>query len=70
MERTTGDSLSGSNVSVILMKSNIKKARKALQGIHQDYLMYAMSQKDSEYIEAMNGIFRLLDRLEKEEESQ
>tara|TARA_R100000700_G_C3157273_1_gene134217 strand:+ start:211 stop:369 length:159 start_codon:yes stop_codon:yes gene_type:complete len=52
------------------MKSNIKKARKALQGIHQDYLMYAMSQKDSEYIEAMNGIFRLLDRLEKEEESQ
>ena len=52
------------------MKSNIKKAKKALQGIHQEYLMYAMSQKDTEYVEAMNGIFALLERLEKEEESQ
>ena len=67
MEWTTGDSLSGSNVSVIVMKANIKKARKALQGIHQDYLMYAMSQKDTEYVEAMNGIFALLERLEKED---
>ena len=50
------------------MKYNIKKARKALQGIHQDYLMYAMSRDDKEYVEAMNGIFRLLDRLEEGEE--
>ena len=49
------------------MIPNIKKASKALQGIHQDYLMYAMSQNDTEYVEAMNGIFALLERLEKED---
>jgi len=48
------------------MKTDIKKARKALQGIHQQYLMYAYEQKDEEYMTTMNNIFRLLERLEKE----
>ena len=49
------------------MKLEIKKARKALEGIHQQYLLYAMQQNDKEYVEAMNGIFPLLKRLEEEE---
>tara|TARA_R110002020_G_scaffold15678_6_gene56122 strand:- start:3801 stop:3956 length:156 start_codon:yes stop_codon:yes gene_type:complete len=49
------------------MKSEIKKARKALQGIHREYLLWAMDQRDKEYIEAMNAIFKLLDRLEEED---
>ena len=49
------------------MKLEIKKARTALEGIHQQYLLYAMQQNDKEYVEAMNGIFALLKRLEEEE---
>ena len=49
------------------MKLEIKKARKALEGIHQQYLLYGMQQNDKEYVEAMNGIFALLKRLEEEE---
>jgi|13_taG_2_1085334.scaffolds.fasta_scaffold46763_2 predicted translin family RNA/ssDNA-binding protein len=51
------------------MKSEIKKAKKALEGIHRQYLLYAMEKNDKEYVEAMNGIFALLRRLAKEEES-
>ena len=51
------------------MKSDIRKARKALESIHQQYLLYAMQQQDKEYIEAMNGIFALLKRLEEEEDA-
>ena len=49
------------------MKLEIKKARKALEGILQQYLLYALQQTDKEYGEAMNGIFALLKRLEEEE---
>tara|TARA_R100000458_G_C8174849_1_gene174006 strand:- start:325 stop:480 length:156 start_codon:yes stop_codon:yes gene_type:complete len=49
------------------MKSDIRKARKALQGIHREYLLWAMDQRDNEYIQAMNAIFKLLDRLEEED---
>ena len=51
------------------MKSDIRKARKALEGIHRQYLLYAMQQQDKEYIQAMNSIFKLLERLEEEEDA-
>ena len=51
------------------MKSEIKKAKKALEGIHRQYLLYAMQKDDKEYVEAMNGIFALLKRLAEEEEA-
>jgi len=51
-----------------MFKSDIKKARKALENIHQQYLLKAMQDHDKEYILAMNGMFALLTRLEKEVE--
>jgi len=48
------------------MKSDIKKAKKALSNIHQEYLLYAMSQGDKEYAKTMNATFKLLERLEGE----
>lgn len=48
------------------LQRSINRARKALQEIHQTYLLVAMSNGDSHYAETMNNMFRLLERLEEE----
>ena len=41
----------------------LEQARKALQGVHREYLHWAMHTGDREYAETMNAMFKLLDRL-------
>ena len=42
----------------------LNKAKKALQEMHREYLQWAMSWEDIEYVETMNAMFRLIERLE------
>ena len=50
------------------MKNEIRSARRALQKLHREYLNYAMQTNDMDYVTTMNVMFRLLERLESEEE--
>ena len=43
---------------------SVNKAKKALQELHRDFLGWAMSWEDMEYVETMNAMFRLIERLE------
>ena len=47
--------------------SAITRARTALQNLHREHLTQRMGMNDIPYCEVTNAMFKLLDRMEKEE---